>query len=103
MEADWPANPDCSVVCILCKKVTPLRESNPDDYFRHLIRDHSTYFNLNLLLELSLGQPRTLSDYSKSLTSNKQQQHFPQGAVAVSSSSAVQSKRHQQVTWGGHK
>ena len=78
MEADWPANPECSVICILCKKETPLRDSNPDEYFRHLIRDHSTYFNLNLLLELSLSQPRALSDYSNNLKSNQQQQqHFP--------------------------
>ena len=100
MEADWPANPECSVMCILCKKETPLRDSNPEEYFRHLIRDHSTYFNLNLLLELSLGQPRTLSDFSNSLNSNLQRQHLP--SVLVSSSSA-QLRRHPPVTSGGHK
>ena len=100
MEADWPANPECSVICILCKKETPLRDSNPEEYFRHLIRDHSTYFNLNLLLELSLGQPRTLSDFSNSLNSNLQRQHLP--SVLVSSSSA-QLRRHPPVTSGGHK
>ena len=101
MEGHWPANPECSVICILCKKETPLRDSNPDEYFRHLIRDHSTYFNLNLLLELSLSQPRTLSEYSNSLKSNQQQQHLP--SVSVSSSSSAQLRRHPPVTWGGHK
>ena len=99
MEADWPANPECSVICILCKKETPLRDSSPDEYFRHLIRDHSTYFNLNLLLELSLSQPRALIDYSNSLKSNQQQEDFP--SVPVSSS--AQLMRHPPVTWGGHK
>ena len=34
---------------------------NPERFFRHLLADHCTYFNLNLLLEVSLLQPAAVS------------------------------------------
>ena len=58
MDAGWPKNPSNAVICILCKRVVPYIQSDPQHYFRHLIKDHSAYFNLNLLLDLSLGHPR---------------------------------------------
>ena len=35
----------------------PFYNRNPERFFRHLLADHCTYFNLNLLLEVSLLQP----------------------------------------------
>ena len=35
----------------------PYDNNNPERFFRHLIADHCTYFNLNLLLEISQIQP----------------------------------------------
>ena len=58
----WPQNPVNGVVCILCKNVLPFVKQDPEQFFRHLITDHCTYFNLNLLLEVSLAQPNAVSE-----------------------------------------
>jgi len=58
MDPDWPRNPPSSIICVLCKSVMPFSDRNPERFFRHLIADHCTYFNLNLLLDISLLQPR---------------------------------------------
>jgi len=58
MDPDWPRNPPSSIICVLCKSVMPFSDGNPERFFRHLIADHYTYFNLNLLLEISILQPR---------------------------------------------
>ena len=60
---DWPNNPPNAVVCILCKNVIPFARRDPEHFFRHLITNHCTYFNLNLLLEASLAQPNAVSEY----------------------------------------
>ena len=57
MDPGWPANPPNSVVCILCKTVLRFTEGGMASFFRHLVREHTAYHNLNLLLELSLSQP----------------------------------------------
>ena len=56
MDPGWPENPGEGVVCILCKSVLPFK-GNPDNFFRHIMQDHNTYHNLNIVLELSLTQP----------------------------------------------
>jgi len=62
MDAGWPQNPNNGVVCILCKTVLPFVRRDPEPFFRHLITDHCTYFNLNLLLEVSIAQPSSVSE-----------------------------------------
>merc|ERR1712179_689499 len=52
---------DYAVVCILCKNLVPFIKKNPEVYFRHLISQHCAFFNLNLLLTLSLSQPTSVS------------------------------------------
>lgn len=61
MEAGWPSNPDNAIVCILCRNLVPFIKKNPEVYFRHLISQHCAFFNLNLLLTLSLSQPTSVS------------------------------------------
>ena len=61
MESGWPRNPDNSVVCILCKRLVSFIKNNPEEYFRHLITQHCAFFNLNLLLTLTLSQPTSVS------------------------------------------
>ena len=63
MDPDWPVNPLKTVICALCKSAIPFVNRNPERFFRHLLADHSAYFNLNLLLEVSLLQPRRSGDY----------------------------------------
>ena len=53
----WPANPPNSLICILCKSAVPYHNRDPERFFRHLLADHFTFFNLNFLLEFSLMQP----------------------------------------------
>ena len=62
MDPQWPENPSDSVICILCKAVLPFVDSNPEKFFRHLITDHCSYYNLNMLLEVSLLQPTSVSE-----------------------------------------
>ena len=50
-------NPPHTIICVLCKSAMPFYNRNPERFFRHLLADHCTYFNLNLLLEVSLLQP----------------------------------------------
>lgn len=57
MDPDWPVNPPETIICVLCKAAMPFYNRNPERFFRHLLADHCTYFNLNLLLEVSLLQP----------------------------------------------
>ena len=57
MDPDWPVNPPQTIICVLCKAAMPFYNRNPERFFRHLLADHCTYFNLNLLLEVSLLQP----------------------------------------------
>lgn len=57
MDPGWPANPHQSIVCILCRAVLPF-DGEVEQFFRHLIKDHGTYHNLNLVLGLCLTQPR---------------------------------------------
>ena len=48
----------------------PFVRRDPEQFFRHLITDHCTYFNLNLLLEVSLAQPNAVSE-------ENQTEYFP--------------------------
>ena len=57
MDPDWPVNPPATIICVLCKAALPFFNRNPERFFRHLLADHCTYYNLNLLLEVSLLQP----------------------------------------------
>jgi len=57
MDPNWPVNPPDSIICALCRTSMPFDDKNPERFFRHLIADHCTYFNLNLLLEISQMQP----------------------------------------------
>ena len=56
-DPNWPENPPAEIICVLCKTSMPFDKNNPERFFRHLIADHCTYFNLNLLLEISQIQP----------------------------------------------
>ena len=40
----------------------PFDNVNPERFFRHLLADHGAYFNLNLLLEISLMQPQAVRE-----------------------------------------
>jgi len=62
MDPGWPANPSNTLICILCKSAMPFHNRNPERFFRHLLADHCTYFNLNLLLEISLMQPHAVRE-----------------------------------------
>jgi len=62
MDPGWPENPSDKLVCILCKSAMPYTNKNPERFFRHLLADHGTFFNLNLLLEMSLIQPHSLRE-----------------------------------------
>jgi len=62
MDPGWPPNPANSLICILCKSAMPFDNVNPERFFRHLLADHSAYFNLNLLLEISLMQPQAVRE-----------------------------------------
>ena len=61
MDSGWPSNPPSGIFCILCKSEINYERRNPEVYFRHLIQEHCCFYNLNLLLELSLAQPRSVS------------------------------------------
>lgn len=61
MDAGWPRNPPRGIFCILCKSEINYEMQDPEHYFRHLIKEHCCFYNLNLLLELSLTQPRSVS------------------------------------------
>jgi len=65
MDPGWPANPTNTLICILCKSAMPYQNRNPERFFRHLLADHCTYFNLNLLLEISLMQPHAVREESQ--------------------------------------
>jgi len=67
MDPGWPANPPNTLICILCKSAMPYYDDNPERFFRHLLADHCTYFNLNLLLEISLVQPHAVREESQPL------------------------------------
>jgi len=55
-------NPSNSLICILCKSALPYHDRNPERFFRHLLADHCTYFNLNLLLQVSMVQPHSVRE-----------------------------------------
>jgi len=57
MDPGWPSNPTNSLICVLCKAALPYHDSNPERFFRHLLADHCCFYNLNLMLEVSLAQP----------------------------------------------
>ena len=61
----WPANPSNTLICILCKSAMPYHNRNPERFFRHLLADHCTYFNLNLLLEIGLMQHNAVREESQ--------------------------------------
>eukprot|EP00092_Neocalanus_flemingeri_P035182 GFUD01038286.1.p1 GENE.GFUD01038286.1~~GFUD01038286.1.p1 ORF type:complete len:644 (-),score=182.85 GFUD01038286.1:142-2073(-) len=72
MDPGWPANPSNTLICILCKSAMPYNNNNPERFFRHLLADHCTYFNLNLLLEISLMQPHAVREESQSVAGGVQ-------------------------------
>lgn len=57
MDPDWPRNPPNTIICVLCRSSINYANRNPDVFFRHLMADHQTYHNFNILLEVSLVQP----------------------------------------------
>lgn len=65
MDADWPTNPTNGIICILCKAEVHFYRGDPEIYFRHLISEHCAFYNLNLLLELSLAQPGSVSQETR--------------------------------------
>ena len=65
MDAGWPTNPPNGIFCLLCKAEINYDRKNPELYFRHLIREHCCFYNLNLLLELSLAQPSSVESHSQ--------------------------------------
>jgi len=60
MDPGWPNNPPGCVVCVLCKAAVPFgpNMSEQEQFMRHLLLDHMAMHNINLLMELSLKQPR---------------------------------------------
>jgi len=66
MDPGWPANPSNKLICILCKSAMPYH-NNSERFFRHLLADHCTYFNHNLLLEISLMQPHAVREERQSV------------------------------------
>jgi len=73
MDPGWPENPSDFIICILCKSAVPHHDKNPERFFRHLLADHCTFFNLNLLLEVSLMQPKSVWEESEELVVNQSQ------------------------------
>ena len=65
MDAGWPNNPNNGIICILCKAEINFYRQDPEMYFRHLIREHCAFYNLNLLLDLSLAQPASVSQETR--------------------------------------
>lgn len=97
MDPGWPANPAGSLVCILCKSAMPFINRNPERFFRHLLADHGTFFNLNLLLEMSLIQPHSLKEESSQHLKNDQDQpmHKIQSGNSTKRNNHLQSSTNQ--------
>jgi len=83
MDPGWPENPSGKLVCILCKSAMPFNNRNPERFFRHLLADHGTFFNLNLLLEMSLIQPHSLREEESSNIGNTQYGNELKNSIGV--------------------
>ena len=73
MDAGWPTNPPNGIFCILCKAKINYDRKDSELYFRHLIREHCCFYNLNLLLELSLAQPSSVVAQETEVVNIKQE------------------------------
>ena len=73
MDAGWPTNPPNGIFCILCKAKISYERKDPELYFRHLIREHCCFYNLNLLLELSIAQPSSVVSQETEVVNIKQE------------------------------
>jgi len=63
MDPGWPMNPLGSLICILCKSNMPYNNSGGvEKFFSHMENDHDTFFNIELLLKMSLMQPTDVRD-----------------------------------------
>ena len=84
MDAGWPSNPTNGIFCLLCKTEIKYDGKDPELYFRHLIMEHCCFYNLNLLLELTIAQPCSVSQETEVV-------NIKQEALTLSESSYSQS------------
>ena len=85
MDAGWPTNPSNGIFCILCKTEIYYDRNNPEVYFRHLIREHCCFYNLNLLLELCLAQPSSVSQETELVNIKQEALAFTEPSYTQSS------------------